>query len=66
MSEHAEAPAAGRAEFAAAIRAPLLIAGLGALFLVQDYGGPAFWRTWPTLLVLWGALLALGRWGRPA
>lgn len=44
-----------------ALRIPLLLILLGVLFLVEDHGGWAFSRTWPSLLVLWGALLAAAR-----
>ena len=44
----------------AALRVPLILIGLGCLFLVGDYGGPPASRTWPALLVLWGALTAIG------
>lgn len=43
------------------LRVPLIVMALGALFLVEDYGGPAASRTWPALLVLLGALMAAGR-----
>lgn len=53
-----------RTDLLPAIRVPLLLMALGALFLVQDFGGLPFSRSWPALLVLWGVLLALGRRGR--
>lgn len=46
------------------LRIPLLIVLLGALFLVEDHGGWPFSRTWPSLLVLWGGMLAAARRGR--
>ena len=48
------------------LRVPLLLILLGALALVEDHGGWAFSRTWPSLLVLWGALLAVARRRREA
>ena len=45
----------------AVLRVPLLLTLLGALFLLEDHGGWPFTRTWPSLLVLWGALLAAER-----
>jgi len=48
------------------LRTPLLLMLLGLLVLVEDHGGWTFSRTWPTLLVLWGALLAAARRRREA
>jgi hypothetical protein len=45
------------------VRIPLLLVALGALFLVEDNWGLSAGRTWPILLVLWGALLIAARRG---
>lgn len=44
-----------------AIRSPLILIALGVLFLVDQSGGSPFYRTWPVLLVLAGALRLLER-----
>jgi hypothetical protein len=47
------------------LRVPLFLIALGSLFLLDDYAGWPVTRTWPVLLVLWGASLIPGR-GRQA
>ena len=39
-----------------AIRGPVLLVTLGALFLIDHSGGMAFGRTWPVLLIVLGIL----------
>lgn len=50
----------------AALRVPLSLVALGGLFLAQDHLGWPFSRTWPILLILWGAFLSAERRGRSA
>ncbi len=49
------------AQLAFVLRVPLFLIALGGLFLVEDFGGWPFPRTWPILLILWGALLIWAR-----
>ncbi len=42
--------------FVQAIRAPILLITLGALFAVHQAGVLSFWRTWPLLLIVLGLL----------
>jgi hypothetical protein len=44
-----------------AIRGPLLLTILGILFAVAQSGGYSVWRTWPVLLIVYGALKLLER-----
>jgi hypothetical protein len=39
-----------------AIRGPVLLVTLGALFLIDHSGGMGFGRTWPVLLIVLGIL----------
>ncbi len=39
-----------------AVRGPLMMITLGVLASFDHMGGPSFWRTWPVLLILLGAL----------
>jgi Domain of unknown function (DUF5668) len=39
-----------------AIRGPVLLVTLGALFLIDHSGGISFGRTWPVLLIVLGIL----------
>jgi hypothetical protein len=48
------------------LRVPLLLIALGVLFLLDDYLGWSVVRTWPALLVFWGALLLATRRRREA
>jgi hypothetical protein len=43
------------------LRVPLFLIALGTLFLLDDYAGWSVARTWPILLVFWGALLVASR-----
>lgn len=42
--------------FAAAARGPVLMIALGAVFAADHAGGPSFGRTWPILLIVFGAM----------
>ncbi len=44
-----------------AIRGPVLLMTLGALFAVDYFGPYPFYRTWPVLLIVYGALWFLER-----
>ncbi len=44
-----------------AVRGPVLLIVLGALFAMDMHGGYSFWRTWPVLLIVFGALWLLER-----
>ncbi|HSB16925.1 MAG TPA: DUF5668 domain-containing protein [Bryobacteraceae bacterium] len=39
-----------------AIRGPILLIALGALFLVDQFTQYGFWQTWPVLVILVGTL----------
>ena len=52
---------AGRIENAAV---PLYLITIGAIFLVADYGGPSVRRTWPALLIAFGAVRLAAFWAR--
>ncbi len=53
----------GRIEAAAV---PLYLMTAGLLILAGDYGGPGVRRTWPILLILFGALRMAAYWARRA
>ena len=58
-SEHAALePAPG---LLAALRVPAFLIVLGGIFLVEDHWGWPVSRTWPILLIVWGALLIAAR-----
>jgi hypothetical protein len=44
-----------------AIRGPLLLITLGLLFLFDLLGSQPFYKTWPVLLIVFGALKLLER-----
>jgi hypothetical protein len=44
-----------------AIRGPIVLITLGTLFVVDFFGSSSFWRTWPVLLIVIGALCLLER-----
>ncbi len=44
-----------------AIRGPMLLITLGTLFAVDYFGPYSFTRTWPVLLIVFGALWMLER-----
>ena len=46
-----------------AIRGPILMITVGALFAIDHMGGPGFSSTWPTLLIVVGLLKLLERMG---
>jgi hypothetical protein len=39
-----------------AVRGPVLMVALGVLFMLDYSGGISFGRTWPVLLIVFGAL----------
>ena len=39
-----------------AIRGPVLLVTLGALFMIDHSGGASFGRTWPVLLIVLGLM----------
>lgn len=45
-----------------AIRGPVMLITLGSLFAVDYFGSYPFWRTWPVLIIVFGALKLL-EWG---
>lgn len=45
-----------KASFFALIRGPVMLIALGALFAIDQFTEYSFWRTWPVLLILFGAL----------
>jgi hypothetical protein len=47
---------AGSAELVRAVRGPLLLITLGLLFVGDYFGSVPFYRTWPVLLIVYGAL----------
>jgi hypothetical protein len=55
-------------EFACAVRGPIALITIGALFAVDHFTPYGFERTWPVLLIVFGALslLCRGRSDRPA
>ena len=52
---------AGSAEVVRAVRGPLLLITLGLLFVGDYFGSVPFYRTWPVLLIVYGALKLLER-----
>jgi hypothetical protein len=54
---------AGRAPFVAAIRGPVVLIVLGALFALDYSAGISFRKTWPILLIVAGLLHLFGRAG---
>lgn len=44
-----------------ALRGPVLLTTLGALFAIDYFGPYPFYRTWPVLLIVYGALWLLER-----
>ena len=60
MSE-ADRPATPDERLLTVLQIPLFLMGLGGLFLAEDYLNWSVSRTWPSLLILWGALLAAAR-----
>jgi Domain of unknown function (DUF5668) len=52
---------AGSAELVRAVRGPLLLITLGLLFVGDYFGSVPFYRTWPVLLIVYGALKLLER-----
>lgn len=48
-----------------AIRGPLMLIALGALFAVGHFTPYTFRQTWPALLILFGVLTLFGRETRP-
>ncbi len=44
-----------------AIRGPILLITLGTLFAIDYFGNYRFYRTWPVLLIVFGAMKLLER-----
>ncbi len=44
-----------------AIRGPILLITLGTLFTIDYFGNYRFYRTWPVLLIVFGAMKLLER-----
>jgi hypothetical protein len=44
-----------------AVRGPLLLIAVGALFAIDHFARIPFYRTWPVLLILFGLLKLLER-----
>lgn len=51
--------ATGKAAFVRAIRGPVLLIAIGTLFTLDHFGPYHFGRTWPMLLIVFGALKLL-------
>jgi hypothetical protein len=49
--------------FLSAIRGPVMMITLGVLVSIDHFGGVAFWRTWPVLLIVIGILKLAERFG---
>jgi hypothetical protein len=50
-----------RSSLVRAVRGPLLLITLGALFTADYFAGYSFHRTWPVLLIVFGLLKLLER-----
>ena len=49
-----------------AMRGPVLLMTVGALFAWDHYGNASFWRTWPAILIIVGIMKLAERYsGRP-
>ncbi len=44
-----------------AIRGPIMLITIGALFAVDHFGPYPFWRTWPVLIIVYGVLKLMER-----
>jgi hypothetical protein len=44
-----------------AIRGPIILITLGVLFTIDYFGNYRFYRTWPVLLIVFGAMKLLER-----
>lgn len=44
-----------------AIRGPIILITLGTLFAIDYFGNYRFYRTWPVLLIVFGAMKLLER-----
>lgn len=44
-----------------AIRGPIVLIVLGILMLIDHFGDVSFWRTWPALLIVFGAMVLAER-----
>ncbi len=53
------------AEYVKAIRGPVTLIVVGALFLVDHFTEYSFRQTWPVLLIVFGLLTLVGREARP-
>ena len=50
-----------RALLIRAIRGPIVMITLGTLFTIDYFGNHRFYRTWPVLLIVFGAMKLLER-----
>ncbi|MFN7921302.1 MAG: DUF5668 domain-containing protein [Bryobacteraceae bacterium] len=54
------------AAYVRAIRGPIVLIVLGILMLIDHFGDISFWRTWPTLLIVFGVMVLVERaFGKP-
>lgn len=51
--------------YAQAIRGPIVLIAIGALFAVHQAGILAFSRTWPLLIIVVGVMKLIERWNAP-
>lgn len=60
MSYYQGTPAGGRARYNThGLMGPAILVTLGVLFLLDNVSGYPFWRTWPILLIVMGAVKVL-------
>ena len=51
--------------YAQAIRGPIVLIAIGALFAVHQAGILPFSRTWPLLIIVFGVMKLIERWNAP-
>jgi len=49
-----------------AVRGPVMLITLGALLVIDHFGGANFWRISPLLLIVYGVMKLIERVARPA